>query len=76
MNKQFWYQFAAAQMQVVGDMLKFQDTNNTGNDDMAGSLLKTGSAALQAFARGDTGGFRGALKTIADSINAFLDSPQ
>ena len=76
MNKSFWYAFAASQMQVVGDMLKMQDTNATGNDDMAGSLLKVGSTALQAFARGDTKGFRGALKTIADSINAFLEQPQ
>ena len=49
MNRNFWYQLAASQMQVVGDMLKFQDANNTGNDDMAGSLLKTGASALLAF---------------------------
>jgi hypothetical protein len=75
MDRSIWYQFAASQMQAIGDMLKFQDSNTTGNDDMAGNLLKSGSVALLAFARGDVKGFRGALKTIADSIYVFLESP-
>lgn len=73
MNKQFWYSFAAAQMQVAGDLLKMQDADNTGSDDMAGSLIKSGSTALMAFVRGDVKGFRKVLRLIADSINTFLD---
>ena len=74
MEKRFWYILAASQMIGVGDALKEQDDNNTGNDDMAGSLIKGVATALKAFARGDIKGFRGALKTIADSIDTFLET--
>ena len=73
MNKNFWYQFALAQIQSVGFALKAQDADNTGNDDMIGNLLNAVGTALSAFLRGDVKGFRGALKTIADSIYTFLE---
>lgn len=70
--KNFWISFAVAQMRAAGQILKSQDADAKGNDDMAGSLLVTGATALDAYLSGNAKGFRGALKTIADSINAFL----
>jgi hypothetical protein len=75
-DNKIWIQIGAGQMQMVGQILQAQDVNTTGSDDMAGKLLNVGATALNSYVRGDTKGFKGALKTIADSIYAFLEAPQ
>ena len=67
-----WVSIASSAMSTAGVILKNKDTNNTGSDDMAGNLLTVGAQALASYSAGDEKGFRGALKTIRDSIDAFL----
>lgn len=68
----FWIQFAASQMQMVGQMLIGRDANTTGSDDMVGKLLSLGSSALSQFFSGNIRGFNGSLKAIRDAIDTYL----
>ncbi len=63
---------AAAAMSTAGIILQNKDTNTTGSDDMAGKLLTIGSQALASYSSGDEKGFRKALQTVRDAIDAFL----
>lgn len=67
-----WVAIAASTMNTAGVILKNQDSNTTGSDDMAGNLLSVGGTALASYSSGDEKGFKKALRTIADSIYAFL----
>ncbi len=63
---------AAAAMSTAGVILQNRDTDTTGSDDMAGKLLSIGSQALASYSSGDEKGFRKALQTVRDAIDAFL----
>ena len=71
MNK-LWVSIAASAMSTAGVILQNKDTNTTGSDDMAGKLLSIGSLALASYSSGDEKGFRKALQTVRDAIDAFL----
>ena len=71
-NKQFLLQLAGAQMQSAATVLKYQDTDNTGQDDVAANILKVGGEAMLQYASGNVSGVNENLRLIADSINAYL----
>ncbi|HEY6232823.1 MAG TPA: hypothetical protein VIW64_16280 [Pyrinomonadaceae bacterium] len=72
MNKTFLLLLAASQMQVAGNLLRTQDANDTGLDDVIGKLLGPGGNALAHYAQGDVKGTDDKLKLIADSIYDYL----
>lgn len=63
---------AISGMPTAGNLLKAKDTNNTGADDVIGNLLVVGSGAATQYLSGDVHGLNGSLKTIRDSIDAYL----
>lgn len=71
MNK-FWLMFAAGNMASVGQAMQAQDTDNTGKDDVIGTVLMASGSALQAYALGSEAGLRRWLKVAADSIYSYL----
>jgi len=66
----------AAQMQAFGTSLRNLDSDNKGNDDIAGQILQIGGNAINAFGNGDDKGFKKYLRLIADSIYEFLGLTQ
>lgn len=72
MNKNFWIQFAAAQMGVAGQVLQAQDANRTGTDDAAGTMLVIGGDALGKYVQGDLKGAEAKMLAVADGIYKAL----
>ena len=71
MNK-FWLMFAAGNMTAAGQALQAQDADNSGKDDVIGSVLVASGSALQAYAAGSDAGFKRWLKVAADAIYTYL----
>jgi hypothetical protein len=71
MNK-FWLMFAAGNMAAAGQALQAQDADNTGKDDVIGTVLVASGSALQAYASGSDAGFKRWLKVAADAIYTYL----
>jgi hypothetical protein len=62
----------AAQLSAFGQTLQVMDSDNKGNDDIAGTILRVSGNALNSYAANDDKGFKKYLKLIADSIYDFL----
>lgn len=75
-NKQFLLQLAGAQMQSAATVLKFQDPDNTGQDDVIANVLKVGGEAILQYSSGNVTGVNANLKLVADVINAYLAEAQ
>jgi hypothetical protein len=73
MNKQFLLQLAGAQMQSAATVLKFQDPDNVGTDDVIANVLKVGGDAILQYSTGNVQGVNANLKIVADTINAYLN---
>jgi hypothetical protein len=75
MNKIFLLQLVASQMQVGGNLLRAQDINDTGIDDVIGKMMGPGADALLHYAKGEIKRSDDALKLVADSIYGYLGIP-
>lgn len=66
----------AGSLRTVGLLLQHQDTNNTGNDDLIGSVCVTAADALSAYGASNETGLRRALTSLRDALNAYLGPAQ
>jgi hypothetical protein len=66
---------AGGQMQGLGMSLRAMDPDDKGTDDLVGHLCQSGGQVLISAAMGNTKGTRGAVQTIRDACDAWLQDP-
>lgn len=72
MNLNVLLLIAGMQMNVAGNVLKQQDADNIGKDDIIGSLLLTGGQVVIAYANGKPSSVNEKLRLLRDAIDAYL----
>jgi hypothetical protein len=66
---------AGGQMQGLGMSLRALDPDDKGTDDLTGHLCQSGGSVLINAAMGNVKGTRGAVQTVRDACDAWLQDP-
>ena len=71
-NKQFLLQLAGAQMQSAATVLKYQDPDDAGTDDLIGNVLQGGGEVALRYSANDITGVNDNLVVLRDALSEYL----
>jgi hypothetical protein len=74
-NKTMIMIIAGGQMQGLGMSLRAMDPDDKGTDDLVGHLCQSGGSVLINAGLGNVKGARGAVQTIRDACDTWLQDP-
>lgn len=72
LDRKFVLTLTSTQLQVAGQLLEANDSDNTGTDDVVGKVTVSLGKAISSFASGDITKVNEYLKVIADAIYDYL----